>query len=278
MKQLLLTFLLVFVAFSADAAEKETVYDRVMRTGILRCGYFIEPPLTQQDLNKGTLEGVVVELTESLTKEMGLKVEWTEEINASTMIEGLNTGRYDALCASIWNITSRSYLMEHSVPYLYTPIGAYVRADDLRFDADYFEVARKAETKIVGIDGDGGFLIAKKSFPDSDYVLLPQFSSHAEMFLNLTANKGDIAFAILPIFKEYIDKNPRTIKNVAKEMPFNVLGNSFAFKKGEIGMKSMFDNAIMTYVNSGELDQIIDRWEKYPNSFYRVSKPYEMVE
>lgn len=56
--------------------------------------------------------------------------------------------------------------------------------------------------------------------------------------------------------------------------PFNVMGNSFTFKKGEVEMKTMFDNAIMTYVNNGKLDKIIDKYEEFPGSLYHVAKPY----
>ncbi len=258
----------------SDGTERaESAYQRVMRTGVLRAGYFIEPPLTMKDPNTGKLSGIVVDLTEALARDLNLKLEWVEEVNASTMIEGLNTGRYDALCASIWNIASRARHMEHSTPYLYTPIGAYVRAGEHRFDAGW-EKANDPSVTIAGIDGDGAFLLASKAFPKGKITLLPQFSSHAELLLNVEAGKADITFAILPIFHGYEAHNPGRLRNVAAARPFNVMGNSFAFKKGELGMKSMMDMAIMTYLNSGELDRIIDRYEEHRGDFYRVQRPY----
>jgi len=258
-------------------AQKETAFERVMRTKTLRCGYFIEGPLTMKDPKTGKLHGIVVDLTESLAKDWGLKVDWAEEINASTMIEGLNTSRYDALCASIWQITSRTNLIDHSKPYVYTPIGAYVRKDDNRFSEDLSEV-NNPNTTIVGIDGDGAFILAKKRFPKAKIKLLPQFSSHAEMLLNIDQGKGDIAFSILPMFTGYDEANPGKLKNITIEKPFYAMGNSFAFKKGEYDLKAMFDTAIDTYIQSGELKDIVNKWEKNRDLIYLPNQPYKKGE
>jgi len=262
-------FASISTAFSKDMAG-ESAYARVMRTRTLRCGYFIEAPITQKNLQTGALEGLVVDLTESLAKDLGLKVEWAEEINASTMIEGLNTNRYDALCASIWNITSRAGLMEHSIPYLYTPVGAYVRADDSRFDKGLSAVNEPGMI-VAGVDGSGETLLAAKAFPKAKQVTLPQFSSFPDLFLNVQSKKADMTFTNLPIFQDYQAKNPGKLKMAGL---LTVMGNSFAFRQGETGLKNMFDTALMTYVDSGELDTIIDKWEKSPHSFYRPEKPY----
>ncbi len=277
LRDIVVIIIAVLVAVQFTGGEKlqvsESVFDRVMRTKTLRCGYFLEAPLTIKDSNSDELSGIVVDLTEKLAKDWGVEVEWAEEINASTMIEGLNTNRYDMLCASIWQITSRTAHIDHSIPYIYTPIGAYTRIDDNRFDGDLAKVNDK-KNKIVGIDGDGAFILAKKRFPNAEITLLPQFSNHSEMLMNVADGKADIAFSILPIFEGYNKNNPNRLKNITKDEPFYAMGNSFAFKRGEFALKSMVDTSIDTYIQSGELDDIINKWDE-KNQLYKVGKPYK---
>ncbi len=47
MKNIILAVLLIFMGFGAHA---ETTYERVMRTGIIKCGYMLWPPYFDMDL------------------------------------------------------------------------------------------------------------------------------------------------------------------------------------------------------------------------------------
>ena len=277
MKPVLLTaFLILTLTISPGlAADKESVYERVMRTKELRCGYFIEHPLTIADLspkaNTGKLTGIVPDITHELGTALGLKIIWTEEMNASTMIEGLNTGRYDALCAGIMVLASRAGLMEHSTPFLFTPLMAYVRADDTRFDQDIF-TANAPHYTIAGLDGSGKTLLALQDFSKAQLLMLPQFSSFAELFINVAHKKADMTFTIPAEFYQYNAHNPGKLKEAGL---YNVIPISFAYRRGEVALKSMLDTAFLTLTTNGKLDKIINKWETNPGDFYHLPKPYQ---
>src|SRR5579871_4939216 len=113
----------------------EARYEQILRTKTIRCGYVLDPPGTVRDPNTGRMSGVIPEALEAAAKADGYKIEWTEEVGYSNMIEGLQAGHYDAICASIYYNASRSQFSEPIVPYYYTLVFAYARPADHRFDA-----------------------------------------------------------------------------------------------------------------------------------------------
>lgn len=52
----------LLMAFPAFAAEKESSYDRVMRTRTLRCGYGIFQPMIMKDPNTRKISGIFVDI------------------------------------------------------------------------------------------------------------------------------------------------------------------------------------------------------------------------
>ncbi|MGD0253572.1 MAG: transporter substrate-binding domain-containing protein [Verrucomicrobiota bacterium] len=91
-----------FVSSGQKAAETGnsphhvSLYDRVMKSGKIRAAYTIYPPGCFKDDN-GKLKGVFVETLEEAAKNLGLTVEWTEEVGRGTQIEGLENNRFDMI-------------------------------------------------------------------------------------------------------------------------------------------------------------------------------------
>jgi ABC-type amino acid transport substrate-binding protein len=76
-----LLFLLFFCcAIPVFAADKETSYDRVMRTGVIRCGYVEWPPYLLKDPNTQEFSGLIYDYMMAIGKDLGFKVEWSESV------------------------------------------------------------------------------------------------------------------------------------------------------------------------------------------------------
>ena len=89
-------------------------------------------------------------------------------------------------------------------------------------------------------------------------------------------NKVDVVFAE-PFFGfEFLKNNPGTVKNIAATKPIKILGNCYMFKTGEFQMKGMIDVAISDLLNAGFVDRVINKYEPYPGTFYRVADPYKV--
>jgi ABC-type amino acid transport substrate-binding protein len=258
-------------------ASEESVYDRVLRTGKLRAAYITYPPAVIKDSATGKLTGTFVETLEEVAKNLGVELVWTEEVGWGAQIEGLNTDRYDIVGSPVWANPTRGKLTTMSKPVYYSGIGIWVRADDNRFNSDFSKI-NSADVKIGTIDGETADLIARTSFPKATRVSSPQLTDISEKFLQLKTNKVDVVFAE-PFFGfGFLQNNPGTVKNIAVENPIKTLGNCYMFKANEPQMKHMMDVAIEDLLNAGFVDQVVDKYEPFPGTFYRVAKPYRALE
>jgi polar amino acid transport system substrate-binding protein len=274
LNSIVLAIVIAFLSCSAVLAadQKETAYERVMRTGILRCGYFAESPFTIIDPNTNKKSGIAVELAETIASQIGLKLEWTEEVNFGTLVTDLQSGRYDAICASVFNIP-RAGKIDYTTPYIYMPSLAYVRPDEKRFDNNLSAINKKDVTVAI-LDGEGSSTIANRLYPDAKKYDLPQSDQIAQMLLAVADKKADVGFVMPTVFADFNKTNPGKLKQVNTKDPFYVFSLSFAIRPNEPQLKDMLDIMINQLIVSGEMDRIIDKYETKPKTFLRVAKPY----
>ncbi len=105
-------------------------YDRVMQTKTLRCGYGVWPPFIDKDANTGKMSGIFYEYVEALGKNLGIKMIWSTELGTGEFISALQSGRIDAMCASIWPNAVRAKDIDFVRPVYFSPIYAYARSND----------------------------------------------------------------------------------------------------------------------------------------------------
>jgi len=260
----------------APTPPAQTLYDRVIAAGTLRCGYVVYHPGLYKDPNTGKISGIFADTVEEAMKNLGLKVQWVEEVGWGTMIEGLEANRYDMICSPVWANSTRARHVAFSVPLFYSGIGAYVRTDDTRFTSlkTNGTLVSAATTAIATIDGEMSDIIARTDYPAAKRVSLPQLSDVSQVLLNLTSSKADVAFVEPAIAAEFIKGNPGKIRNIAEDQPVRVFGNAFMFKRGEPAFKNMIDAAVQELLNGGFVDHKIDQYEPFTGSLYRVAYPY----
>ena len=255
---------------------KGTVYSRVIESGKIRCAYVIYPPGLIKDPNSGKISGVAAETIEEAGKNLGLQVEWAEEVGWGSMIEGLETDRYDLVVSGIWPNASRAKLVDFSTPLYYSGIGIYVRQNENRFD-ETLKGLNEQGIKISTIDGEMSDIIARNQFPSAQRVSLPQTADVSQLLLNVSQGRADLTFVEPYIANQFLKNNPGTIKNIVDQKPIRVFGNTVMFKRGQMEFKSMLDTTIEELINSGFVDKLVDRYETSPGAFYRRSFPYRPV-
>jgi len=258
---------------SSPSSRGESVYDRVSRTGILRAAYIVYPPYLSKDANTGEISGISADVMHRVAEDLGLRLEWTEEVGWSTMIEGLEADRYDLAVSGIWQNASRARHVDFSKPLFYSGIGAYVRVGDNRFEPSLANV-NQSSVRIATIDGEMSDIIARSQFPNATRVSLPQISDVSQMLLNVKNSRADITFAEPAVVSGFLRNNPRSLRNLRADNPFRVFGNTVIFRRGQYEFARMLNTAIDTLGNSGEIDRIVDRYEPEPGDFYRVASPY----
>ncbi len=269
-------FLFVLLTGSAQAAE-ESVYDRVMKSGKIRCAYGVWEPIILKDPNTGIISGIFYDYLEALGEELGLEIEWSEEVSWSDWPVGLQHDRFDAACIGIWPLAKRARDMDFTIPIYYHAMRAYVRADDTRFDGNI--QAANDETVTFGTqDGTVDQPLIGRLFPKAKILSLPQMAPQTDIFLNVVSGRADITISDQITAEMYMANNPGKIRPVEGIEPVSYFGNTIAVKAGEDKFRRLLDNATRDLINRGVIGQIVDKYEKYPGSLLPVARPYENYE
>lgn len=274
--RLLPLILAAFVACTSmaqAAPANESAFDRVIRTNTLRCGYVVVPPELSKDPNSGELSGVTVDVMKEIGERLNLKVEWTEEVTFPTMAAGLETGRYDAICFSLYRMASAARVMHSTRPLFYSRTNIYVRANDTRFDG-HVAALNAPEVKIATVDGEMAEIIARNQFPQAQIVSMPQTTDLGQMLLSVATGKADVAFVNGVVASGYLKANPGQLKVLATNQPLRVFSHALAVGAKETELGNLLDSALNEMDEQGVLDRILTKHELLPNSYLRTSQPY----
>jgi len=259
----------VMNAAHTDRAKTENVYDRVIRTGTLRCAYTPYSIGLMKDPNTGQLSGIYHDVIETLAANLNLKVEWGEEVGWGNQIEGLNAGRYDLICSPASLNSGRARAADFSIPLYYSPVHIWARKDDATVNADLKALDEPA-IRISTLDGEQTSVFADQFFPHAKKVSLPQSSPFSDLMLQVTTGKADIVFAEPLTVQEFLKNNPGSLRQVTpNDAPLLVVPNIILLPRGQFEFKEMIDNGLREMFNSHLIDRIIDKYEKLPNSYIR---------
>lgn len=259
-----------------EQIREEGAYERVIRTGTIRAGFVSYPPGSIVDPKSKEVSGIFPDLLREIGKTTGLKVEFTEEVGWATLIEGLETKRYDII-GGVWANPNRGKMATISVPVYYSGVGVWVRPDETRFSSDNnWSSINDRSVKIAAIDGSTPLGIAKAQFPNAQLVTYPNLTSEAQLFLDVTQRKVDVFFAEPAQGLLFLRSNPGLIKNIAARKPLRVFANVFLMKRNEAQLKTLIDTAIEEMRSSGVVDSLLRKYEPVDEAFYRSASPFKI--
>ncbi|MBX9693228.1 MAG: transporter substrate-binding domain-containing protein [Cyanobacteria bacterium] len=266
-------------SMKSDSISKPTaspsVYQRVMSAGTIRCGYLIDRPGCLKDPNTKRLSGIGIETLKLVGRNLGLKVDFTEEVDWGTMVQGLEAGRYDLVATPVWPNASRARVVTFSKPLYFSPVFAYVKAGSKLLKLTDLNDLNKPEYKIASIDGATPEVIAREDFPNASVVSLPQQNEISHMLLTVSSGKADVTFVEPAVAEAFIKSNPGTIERFPTVRPVRIFPDSWVIARGQTEFKEMIDTALEQLINSGTVAKLIKRYEPSPDTLYRVAVPYE---
>ncbi len=253
---------------SQSKSSPSEVYDRVFKTGVIRCGYTPYSVGLMKDPNTGKLSGVYYDVVQELAKNLSLKVEYTEEVGWGQQIEGLNADRFDMMCSPTGLFSGRARAADFSIPLYYSPVVIWARANDARFDHDIKSINDPA-VKISTLDGELTTAFARNFFPKAQQVALPQMTPFSDLMMQVTTGKADVTFAEPSAVYEFMENNQNKLRQIIMTKPLVVIPNILLLKRDQYAFKQMIDNGLRELFNTGFIDRAIDKYEKYPNSYIR---------
>jgi ABC-type amino acid transport substrate-binding protein len=252
---------------------KETVYDRVMRTGTIRCGYVVFDPFVIKDPNTGEMSGIFHDYMEALGKKLSLKIDWSYEYNFATFLTDMNAGKYDLECAGGWPNATRGKYAEYTHPIFYLPLHVYVREGVTKYDNN-LQSLNNPDKKFVGIDGEWAVFVHDSTFPKSKLDSLPSMTPLSQIFEEVAANKADALVTDSVFASELMAKRPGLIRQVISS-PLTVIPNNLSVPAGEFRFLNMLNTATDELINDGTIERILQKYDLPPDRALRPALPYK---
>jgi ABC-type amino acid transport substrate-binding protein len=270
-----LLLIALLLSTPALAAEKESVYDRVMRTQTIRCGYGEWDIFLRKDAKTGKMDGIYYDLVEQLGKNLGLKIEWAEQTGWGDFVAGLANDRYDAFCTVVGLNAERARQVDFLSPLFYLASGVFVKKGDTRFDNNLSRL-NDPGVRLLTVEGDLYGKISRAEFPKAHAVELPQLATMAEQYETIATGKADAFLADVIGGETYMHTNPGKVQQVKLAAPFRALPASIAVKGGEYRFQRMLDIAAIEMINNGTVKRILDKYDPDGHARLDVARPYEV--
>jgi len=254
------------------ATQKETAYERIIRTGTIRCGYALYEPLLGKDPNTGALHGIFYDLVNEIGKELDLKIDWTVEVGYGEIEEGFQTGKYDMFCNGVIPIPKRAKFSMITAPVFYSGLLAWVRTDDHRFDG-HPERLDAPDVTLVVRDGDVNADVAQKLFPAAKTISSPQMEDYTQMLVDVQTGKADAVFFEKTFGENFLAHNPGAVHSV-DDKPVYTYPIGMMLPPGEAQLKNTIDVVLARLALNGSVKKIIEK--DAPNySYLPIRPPYE---
>lgn len=261
---------------ATTVVKTETAYERVMRTGELRCGYYSWAPSFIKDANTGEMSGIFHDYMEEMGKVLKLKIVWAEEVGLGDFPAALASNRIDAMCASTFVTSERARAVDFITPLYFVPLHAYARVDDARFDNFTADKFNDPAYTVAILEGGVTSIIQHYYLPQAKVYELPTFSSPAELFVGLAQGKADFVLYERYTFEDYNAHNPGKLKR-ASDTPIKVFPLAAAVGKNQDALREMLSTATMDLQLAGTTEKIITKYEKYPGTLIRPAMPYQAI-
>ena len=246
----------------------------ILATGEIRCGYLLYSPYFRKDPATGELSGIFHDLMEHIGRTAKLKIVWVEETGYVSIFTSLDRGRYDVYAGGLWPDVSRARMASFTIPAFYSVVKAWGRSDERRFRG--LQGIDDPAVTIATIDGAMDDRIARTDYPHARRISLPQSSDFTENFVNVTSRKADITFSEPGIIREFLQRKPGALKELAPERPVRVFGNSLVVPRGDLQLQEFLNVSLQEALNNRIVETILVKYESARGVFPRVALPYQL--
>lgn len=256
------------------AAPRETAYERVMRTGVLRCGYGVAPPWMYVDVNSGEVKGVMADIARDMAESLELKLEWVETDWGQIAIS-LQSSKIDAMCAGLWSAPVRGKHMLFTRPFAYSFIVPIIRVGDHRFDKGLAALNDPNITIAIN-DGDMSDIAARRYFPQAkrQSVISLGTTGDDRLFVDVAEGKADVTLSTPDIMGTFEKANPEKLRGLTEFGPVETFGNVFAVASGEMDLLYMLDNGLNQLLLNGRIQDVLKRSGLLAMSFRLPNPPF----
>lgn len=256
-------------------AQKETAYQRVLRTRVLRCGYALWPTYEEMDPNTKQLKGMMPDFAQALAEKFNLKIEWTQEVIWGQEPASLNSGKIDAVCSvdGPWGYASGS-VRDFTEPMAYVPIYLYGRKGETRF-ANLNDL-NSPDVTFSAMDSDISLSVAAEKYPNARRLELPGSADSSLVVMNVLTGKADLVIEDAATADRVRSAQGDKLERLSP-VPYAIINASFSVAKGEEDLLQMLNQGFQLLQQTGVSDAILDKYDPGHRIFYRPKKRWDTM-
>lgn len=198
---------------TASYAATDSIYKRVFRSRVVRCGYANTPPWVSFNPKTRDVVGAIPLYVTKLLETQKVKVEWIQYPDRNAVINSLNTFQIDMACMplpqDVLDIRTHAGVAE---------VGMYFYRAYLPFK----KIANKASLKnprIAFIDHSDVADNLKSRFPLATFIKLSPTTKPKDLFDYLTYSKSDVVVADDFMAKTVIESGNKSFTPAPDENP-----------------------------------------------------------
>jgi polar amino acid transport system substrate-binding protein len=238
---------------SGQIEKKESMIERVQKSGVLRVGMSTFVPWAMKD-KTGNFVGFEIDVAKRLAKDTGVNVEFVPT-KWSGIIPALITGKFDIIIGGMGIIPSRNLKVNFSIPYDYTGM-SIVANKALAAGYSRLEDFNRPNVVIAARLGSTAVTAAKKYMPKAQLRLFDDESEAYQELLNGRVH-AVVASAPTPAFQaiKYPEKLFLPLDKTFTREPIG-----FAVKKGDFDTMNYLDNWIRYVKAEGFLKDRKNYW------------------
>ena len=238
---------------SGQIEKKESMIERVQKSGVLRVGMSTFVPWAMKD-KTGNFVGFEIDVAKRLAKDTGVNIEFVPT-KWSGIIPALITGKFDIIIGGMGIIPSRNLKVNFSIPYDYTGM-SIVANKALAAGYSRIEDFNRPNVVIAARLGSTAVTAAKKYMPKAQLRLFDDESEAYQELLNGRVH-AVVASAPTPAFQaiKYPEKLFLPLDKTFTREPIG-----FAVKKGDFDTMNYLDNWIRYVKAEGFLKDRKNYW------------------
>lgn len=209
-----------------------------------------------KDPGTGEVEGFDIDIAKALANEIlgdETKVSF-EEVTSKTRIQLLNTGKIDAIVATMTISEERKKEVDFTDVYFDAGQSLLVKKG-----SDITGIDTLKGKKVLAVKGSTSAVNIREKAPDAKVL---EFENYTEAFAALKSKQGDALTTDDSILYGMVDEDPsyELVGGTFTEEPYGI-----AVKKGNEDFVKELNKALKALKDSGKYDEIKDKWIKANN-------------
>ena len=240
------------------SVARQGLIKTVNEQNVIRAGYGVFPPFTEEDVQTGAVSGVSVDIVEEIRRQIGARVEW-RRMNWNTMGADLKGGTFDVVADPIFMTPKRGLEFAFTEPYSYFAIGiGVVRKGETRFGS-IDDINSPDITVAVG-QGTGEESFVKARAPKAELQSIPLGQDTASQMNAVLTARADIAIVNLEDARRFVGAHPDSLVMLWADNPPAYVPAGFLFRPDDRASAEFFNVALENLRSTGVLSTIASEY------------------